>query len=78
MQFVGEGHQAPNLLTTTPTYTHNIEVASPMLESFAAGMIQAMPTAAAGSGEGRRGPTTVKFAGDGMAAQFLRGVQGVA
>ena len=66
-----------HLPTTTPTYTHNIEVPSPMLESFA-GLIQAMPTAAAGSGEGRRGPTTVKFAGDGMAAQFLRGVQGVA
>ena len=49
IQFVGgEGHQAPNLLTTTPTYTHNIEVPSHVPESFA-GMTQAMPTAAAGS-----------------------------
>ena len=36
-QFVGEGRQAPNLLATTPTYTHQNAIPKPMPDTFQAG-----------------------------------------
>ena len=33
-QFVGEGRQAPNLLATTPSYTHTVEVPPPIPDTF--------------------------------------------